>query len=177
MRSEKFFRFCSHCGSSYQGQEDASLVLVCNRCGFRNYLNPAPCTGAFLYNDQHEILLVRRGIEPKKGLWDVPGGFVDATDISLKQAISRELFEELGLEEVDLHYFSSRADTYSYESGWEQVTLGAIFYGFVDNAKKIRPQDDIDDLKWCGIESIDYDEIAFSSVAFLLKQWVVAPLW
>jgi len=49
--------------------------------------------------DEDRILLVKRGSEPGKGLWSIPGGVVEAGE-SLKNAVLRELKEETGIEGV-----------------------------------------------------------------------------
>ena len=57
-----------------------------------------PCVGAVVVHDG-QLLLVRRGQEPGKGLWSVPGGRVEAGE-SLAEACVREVREETGLDVV-----------------------------------------------------------------------------
>lgn len=44
-----------------------------------------------------EILLIKRGIDPGKGLWSIPGGLVEVGE-TVREAIKREVLEETGLE-------------------------------------------------------------------------------
>ena len=57
-----------------------------------------PCVGAIV-RDADRLLLVRRGTEPGRGLWSVPGGRVEAGE-TLAEAVVRELAEETGIEGV-----------------------------------------------------------------------------
>jgi mutator protein MutT len=55
-----------------------------------------PCVGAVVVNDAGQLLLIRRGHEPGKGLWSIPGGRVEPGETD-EQAVVRELLEETGL--------------------------------------------------------------------------------
>ncbi|MBI5059207.1 NUDIX domain-containing protein [candidate division KSB1 bacterium] len=68
---------------------------VCPDCGLIVYMNPLPSVAAILYS-AGRVLLVRRGIEPGKGLWGLPGGFVERGETT-QQALVREVEEETGL--------------------------------------------------------------------------------
>lgn len=54
------------------------------------------CVGAIVHDDTGRLLLVRRGNEPARGLWSVPGGRVEAGETA-EEAVVRELEEETGL--------------------------------------------------------------------------------
>ena len=58
-----------------------------------------PCVGAVVRDDQGRLLLVRRGTEPGRGQWSVPGGRVEPGE-SGPQAAVREVLEETGLQVV-----------------------------------------------------------------------------
>ncbi|MGY1604168.1 NUDIX hydrolase [Geodermatophilus sp. SYSU D00815] len=56
-----------------------------------------PCVGAVVRDAAGRLLLVRRGQEPSRGLWSLPGGRVEPGETA-EQAVVREVREETGLE-------------------------------------------------------------------------------
>ncbi|MBB3086077.1 NUDIX hydrolase [Geodermatophilus sabuli] len=54
------------------------------------------CVGAVVHDPRGRLLLIRRGHEPGRGLWSVPGGRVEPGE-SLEAAVQREVLEETGL--------------------------------------------------------------------------------
>ena len=55
-----------------------------------------PCVGAVVLDDAGRLLLVRRGREPSRGLWSLPGGRVEPGEAEV-DAVAREVLEETGL--------------------------------------------------------------------------------
>jgi ADP-ribose pyrophosphatase YjhB (NUDIX family) len=55
-----------------------------------------PCVGAIVHDAAGRLLLIRRGREPHRGRWSLPGGRVEAGE-SPEQAVEREVREETGL--------------------------------------------------------------------------------
>lgn len=55
---------------------DTHERAVCETCGFVNYENPKIVVGSVVRHDG-KILLCRRAIEPRKGFWTVPAGFLE----------------------------------------------------------------------------------------------------
>lgn len=55
-----------------------------------------PCVGGILFDPDGRLLLIRRGNEPGRGLWSVPGGRVEPGE-SQHTALVREMLEETGL--------------------------------------------------------------------------------
>ena len=68
---------------------------VCKQCGWIYFADPKVAVEV-LVEDNQKVLLVRRGNEPQRGLWSVPGGFVDAWEDPARAA-ERECLEETGL--------------------------------------------------------------------------------
>jgi len=58
--------------------------------------NKIACVGAVVHDDRGRLLLIRRGQEPGRGLWSLPGGRVEPGETD-HQAIVREVAEETGL--------------------------------------------------------------------------------
>ena len=66
--------------------------LVCNDCGFVNYVNPKIIVGAVaIWQDR--VLLCRRAIHPRKGYWTLPAGFMEEHETTMEGA-RREAREE-----------------------------------------------------------------------------------
>lgn len=89
--------YCSHCGNPVRLRVPAGDNLprhVCDRCGTIHYQNPKLVIGA-LAEWQDRVLLCRRAIEPRYGLWTLPAGFME-NDETTAQAAVRETLEEAG---------------------------------------------------------------------------------
>jgi len=94
--------YCSNCGSSVRlavPEGDNRPRHICDNCNTIHYLNPKIVAGCLpVYGDK--VLLCRRAIEPRKGLWTLPAGFMENGE-STEQAALRETREE-ALAEVEL---------------------------------------------------------------------------
>ena len=90
-------KYCPYCRAplSYREVENRER-LVCTGCNRIIYENPIPATAAVVRDEDKKILLVKRSVEPKKGMWCLPGGFVEL-DETPEQACLRELYEETNL--------------------------------------------------------------------------------
>lgn len=90
-------KFCTHCGASVSFEIPAGDVLprhVCQRCGHIHYENPRLVVGCVaIWEDR--ILLCRRAIEPRRGFWTLPAGFMENGETTA-EAASRETHEEAG---------------------------------------------------------------------------------
>lgn len=88
-------KFCSECGAPVAQQippGDNRLRHVCTHCQVVHYENPKVVAGC-IPEWQDKILLCRRAIEPRYGLWTLPAGFMENDETTL-QAAARETWEE-----------------------------------------------------------------------------------
>ncbi len=88
-------KFCSSCGASVAFRVPPGDTLprhVCDHCGTIHYQNPKIVVGA-LPEWEGRILLCRRAIEPRLGMWTLPAGFME-NDESTAQGAARETLEE-----------------------------------------------------------------------------------
>ena len=88
-------KFCSQCGSPVSiriPQGDNRERHVCDACGQIHYQNPKIVAGC-IPEWQGQILLCRRGIEPRHGLWTIPAGFMENGE-TIEAGAAREVWEE-----------------------------------------------------------------------------------
>lgn len=89
-------KFCAACGAPVElriPQDDHRERHVCTVCGTIHYQNPKIIAGALPEWKDGRILLCRRAIEPRHGLWTLPAGFMENGETT-SQAAARETLEE-----------------------------------------------------------------------------------
>lgn len=87
--------YCSACGASLSTQipdGDTLPRLVCGQCATIHYENPKIVVGC-IPEWKDRILLCKRAIEPRYGLWTFPAGFMEM-DETVEDAAARETLEE-----------------------------------------------------------------------------------
>jgi ADP-ribose pyrophosphatase YjhB (NUDIX family) len=90
---------CTRCGAALElgpvpGEERDRLK--CPACGYIAYVNPRLVATTIPVTDRGEVILIRRGFEPGRGLWAQPGGFLEVDETPTEGA-ARETLEETGL--------------------------------------------------------------------------------
>ena len=98
--------FCSNCGKQVTvkvPEGDSRLRHVCESCETVHYQNPKIVAGCIpVWEDR--LLLCRRAIEPRHGLWTLPAGFMENGE-STEQAAARETMEEARAEVNELSLY------------------------------------------------------------------------
>lgn len=161
------YQYCPYDGEHLivddSGSESRS---ACPKCGFIYYPNPKACV-AILITEGRKILLARRGIEPAKGQWDIPGGFVDMGE-SVEDTVIRETLEETSLRVRVKEYLGSIPDVY----GPRQIpTVNLCFLVEVLEGKP-KPKSDVESLVWFSLDELP-EKMAFAhqeQVLQLLKE-------
>ncbi len=128
------FRYCSVCGGHLAEREhEGRLRKICDACGFVMYQNSKPTADALILQDG-KILLTKRANDPGKGLWELPGGFLE-DDEHPEEGLRREMHEEL---QVDVH-IESLFGIYMGTYGDERVSTLNICY-IVSLAPEAKPR-------------------------------------
>lgn len=112
------------------------------------YEYPRPCvtTDVLIVTRQTnpKILLIQRGNEPYKGMWALPGGFVDM-DEDLHTAALRELKEETGIVDVSITQFKTYG---SVDRDPRHRTISIVYTASVNEPIEAQGMDDAVDAQW-----------------------------
>lgn len=134
---------------------------VCERCAHIHYVEPKVAVGVAVFRDD-QLLLVRRTMEPGRGRWALPGGFLDVGE-DPRLAAAREASEEAGIQVavgdvVDV--FANPADE-----------GGAVFVLFAATWEAGEPVagDDADAAQFFSRDALP--EITFASTAHAIERW------
>ncbi len=158
-------KFCSLCGSSVTQKIPAGDNLprhVCDRCEHIHYHNPKIVAGC-IPEWGHQILLCRRAIEPRLGLWTFPAGFMEIGE-STEAAAMRETREEA---EADVTITSLHAVLSLPHIG--QVYL--VFRGRMISDRYKAGSESLE-VRLFDLSDIPWDEIAFPVVKEALTRYV-----
>lgn len=160
------YKFCLRCGGELNEKYD---YLECSSCGFHFYINPSPCNAVIIENERREILLVKRKLEPQKGTWDLPGGFLKPAE-SWVDSIKREIREELHVEITVDRIVGIYEDTYLYQ-GIKNPTLLVTATAKIVGGE-LRADDDVSDYKYFSREDVLKQDIAFKGVYKSLEDYL-----
>ncbi len=146
--------YCTECAAPLT--KITNTDYVCTR-GHRYHNNPHASVSLALINDQNQVLLIERGIEPRRGLYALPGGFLDY-DENAYQAARREAKEELGIDinEDDLEPIDCALHYYLENDSAAGVTMLCRQWNGT-----IQAADDAATVMWKPIDFLKTDRIAW----------------
>jgi ADP-ribose pyrophosphatase YjhB (NUDIX family) len=161
------YNYCNKCSGKLI--KKASNLYLCQKCGLHFYVNPVQTTTVILENEKGEILLVKRKSDPKKGFWDLPGGFTNLNE-SAEQSLAREIKEELGIGLRKYSYLTSYPDRYLYK-GQNYYTINLFYVAKINknDQNKISPHDDVTGLKFFSKEKIPWEKLGFVCLKKVLR--------
>lgn len=143
------------------------------------YPHPSVTTDCVIFSfdgTKLRVLLVQRGIEPYKGRWAMPGGFMQM-DESAEEGALRELKEETGLQGAYIKQF--HAFTEPNRDPRERV-ITIAFFALV-KMQEVKGADDAADARWFSLDAVpslafDHDLILCTALNELRKQIHFEPV-
>lgn len=135
--------------------------LVCPDCGFINYENPKIVVGA-VCSWQGRLLLCRRAINPRRGFWTIPAGYLELNEMT-ETGAAREAKEE-ACADIDI---DGLLGIYTVP----RISQVQLIYRAVvrDGAFAVGEETlELDLFDW---DDIPWNEIAFPSVKWALDHW------
>jgi len=158
-------RFCPFCGGPLVTRHwEGRQRLFCPACARPLYQNPVPATCLVVRNPAGQVLLVRRSVEPQKGLWCLPGGFLELGE-SPEAGALRELAEETGLDGV-----IDRLLGVTIAPNAEYDTVLMIGYRVQRYEGRLQAGDDADAIGWFDADALP--PVAFDSHVRFIRQAV-----
>jgi NAD+ diphosphatase len=115
----KAWMYCPHCGS--EASRPGKHPFVCASCGFTHFFGPVSAVGAIATDPSGQVLLLIRAKDPGKGMYGLPGGFIDPGETA-ERALRREVLEEVQLEVTSCRYLVSFPNEYNYRGFLLPVT-------------------------------------------------------
>jgi len=162
-RARHEFPYCPRCRTELDRKREGGLARpICGRCGYIQYLNPAPGAGVVL-TQEDRVCLVRRKFEPKRGEWSLPTGFME-WDEDVRETARRETLEETGLE-VELQH------VFAVESGIlpPDIPVLVVFYRAEIVGGELCAGDDAEEVGFFCLDSLP-QPVAFAAHRKVLEQ-------
>ncbi len=158
--------YCSRCGAALRlgtlPEEDRER-LACEACGYIAYVNPRLVVTTLPVTDSGDVMLLRRGIEPGRGLWAQPGGFMEI-DETVHEGAVRETLEETGLvvEPGQIVGLYTRP-----EAAIVVIAFAARIVG-----GRAAPTPEALEIRPFAPDAIPWPEIAFRTTEWALRDWL-----
>ncbi|MFW5661155.1 MAG: NUDIX domain-containing protein [Oceanicaulis sp.] len=135
---------------------------VCDTCGFVDYVNPKIVAGSVVTDEAGRILMCRRAIEPRRGWWTLPAGYLEQGE-AVEAGAAREAFEEARakIEIVDL------LAVYSIP----RISQVQIFFRARLAEPGVSAGPESQEVAFFDWDDIPWDALAFPSVKWALEDW------
>ena len=158
-------KFCKNCGTAvvYRQPDDGDTKnrAVCPACNTVHYENPLNVVGTVpVWEDK--VLLCKRNIEPRKGKWTLPAGFMELEETTV-QGAARETVEEAGAQFEMQSLFSVLSVP--------RVGQVHLFYRATLTSDQFNPGFETMEAKLFAEADIPWDEIAFRTVKVTLEKY------
>jgi ADP-ribose pyrophosphatase YjhB (NUDIX family) len=159
------WQYCPRCGASATQADGCS---TCSACDYEVWAASVPGVQGLAVNDAGEVLLGRRNRDPGRGLWDVPGGFLDEGEGAVS-GLRREFLEETGLDvEVDAFlgiWIESYAERFVHCATWLVRPVGG----------RLEAGDDLANVEWFAADRLpDAADFAFPSHVEIVAVWAAS---
>ncbi|MDE0960929.1 MAG: NUDIX hydrolase [Planctomycetota bacterium] len=153
---------CLSCGTLLVQKIPAGedrLRGVCPECGKIHYCNPKMVVGTLIEQDD-QILLCRRAIEPAVGLWTPPAGFLEMNE-SMAEGAARETLEE-ALADVEIIRPFARVDL---------IRIGQVHEMFLARLRdpQVGAGEESLEVKWFCWSEIPWPDLAFPVIEWILR--------
>lgn len=160
------YTYCPRCATELGREEIGGKERSrCPACGFIHWRNPGVGAAVVVFNEDGELLMVRRGPNATRaGFWSMPAGFVDYGE-DVREAAARELLEETGLvaEIGDVVFVASNFHDPA------KLTVGTWFSGTVTGGELVAG-DDADAVGWFSLDALP--PLAFETDEALIERLV-----
>jgi ADP-ribose pyrophosphatase YjhB (NUDIX family) len=158
------YSFCPVCAAALErtsGPVAVCDLYTCRKCGFEFWQNSKPSVAAIVtrtIDGVPHLLLTRRGIDPHKGMWDMPGGYLKNGE-SPEEGLAREMQEELGTTVTSLELFMTGIEEYHRADVAEEArfVLSLHYRCEVPADGPLRPDDDVAEARWFPLGALPED--------------------
>jgi len=157
-------KYCSHCGSAVRvaiPAGDNRERHICDQCGAIHYQNPRIITGCIV-EWQQQVLLCRRAIEPRRGLWTLPAGFMENGETSHQGALRETREETEANVAIDDLYITINLPHINQVYMLFRARLLEASFGPTEESLEVALFDQ---------HSVPWEEMAFATVTLALRHW------
>jgi len=157
-------RFCALCGAPAEQaipHGDNRERAVCTACRTIHYENPKIVVGCLpVWKDR--VLMARRAIEPRHGLWTLPAGFMENGE-SAAEGAAREALEET----------NARVEITQLYTTYSIPRISQVYIMFLANLldPDVSPGEESLEVKLVAEDEVPWDQVAFAMVRRTLRHY------